>query len=481
MEKFDVAIVGAGIIGCAVARELSRYKLKIGVFEKNHDVCFETTGRNSGVLHGGFAYDRGSLKAECCLEGNREFDQTAKELDIPFKRTGKLLVGEDISDYKSLLEVLDQGHDNGCSELRLVSEEEIKKLVPYAQGKYGLFSPLSGIMDPFQYVIGLAENAKLNGVEFFFHERVNKVSRDRSGFIVQSKNKKIESRWLINAAAMGGPAISEMAGISGYRTTAGKGAYIILDKKTGLYLPMPVYPVPNNSYMGVHVTPTVDGNAIIGPAGDEIEDGDDYSVSQEIIEYLSKSASRIWPCIRKKDYIRNYCGNAAKWYDSKGLIYDYKIEIRDDQAPHFINMVNMESPALTSALPLARRAATLMKDRENLHINTSFDPMRIRVTRFTEMSDREREEKIRENPDYGEIICRCEKVTKAEIIQAIHNPLGVNTVAGIKLRTRAMTGRCQGGYCEMRIVKLLQKELGVSEREIIYEREGSYMFSGKVR
>lgn len=482
MKEFDVVIVGAGIIGCAVARELSRFRLKIAVVEKNLDVCFETSGRNSAVLHGGFAYDRGSLKAQCCVEGNREFDQVAKELDIPFKRTGKLLVGSSKEDYGALKEVLEQGGENGCEGLRLVSKEEMKRLVPWAKGEIGLFSKNSGIMDPFQYVIGLAENAKQNGVEFFFGKKVNRITRGEKGeFIICAEGKQLKSRWLVNGAAMGGAAISEMAGIPGYRTTAGNGAYIVLDKHTGKYLPMPVYPVPNNSYMGVHVTPTIDGNVIVGPTGNEIADGDDYGVAGETIEYLAESASKIWPYIRKSDYIRNYCGNCAKWYDSSGLIYDFRVEIRDLQAPRLINMVNMDSPALTSALPLARRCVKLIRERERLEANPHFNPIRKGIIRFSEMTDGERQDKIKENPDYGEIVCRCEQVSKAEILQAIHNPLGTYTVAGIKLRTRAMMGRCQGGYCQMRLVKLLCEELGLSEQEIIYERKGSYMFTGRVR
>lgn len=482
MEKADVVIIGAGVIGCAIARELSKFQLKIIVIEKNLDVCFETSGRNSAVLHGGFAYDIGSLKAECCVEGNQEFDKVAKELDVPFKRTGKLLVGNSEEDYEKLEATLKQGEQNGCEGLRMVSEHEIKKMVPLAKGKFGIFSPNSGIMDPFQYVVGLAENAKDNGVSFFFGAKVRYICREENGdFIVEADKLIVKSRWLINAAAMGGAKISEMAGIPGYYTTAGNGAYIILDKNMGNYLPMPVYPVPNNFYMGVHVTPTIDGNVLIGPTGIEMEDGDDYSVSQETIDFLAQSASKIWPCIEKRDYIRNYCGNCAKWYDSSGLIYDFKIEIRDQQAPHFINMVNMDSPALTSALPLARRCVNLIKNREVLQNNVKFNPIRKRPVRFSEMSNEERAEKIKENPEYGEIVCRCEQVSKAEIIEAIHNPLGVCTVAGIKLRTRAMMGRCQGGYCQMRLVKLIQEETGMGEREIVYEREGSYMFVGKVR
>ena len=229
------------------------------------------------------------------------------------------------------------------------------------------------------------------------------------------------------------------------------------------------------------MTNTTDGNVIVGPNADLTENFTYYGVSRENMDYLAKSASDLWPCIHKQDYIRNYSGILPKWVDDHGAIQDFKIEVQDDIAPRAINLVGIESPGLTAAVPIARYAVGLMAEREKLALNSSFQPIRKGVVRFAELSKEEQNSKILENPDYGEVICRCEKVTKAEILQAIHNPLGVDTLTGIKYRTRSMMGRCQGGYCQMRIAQLLEQELGKKEDQIQYARKGSYMFFGKVR
>ena len=244
---------------------------------------------------------------------------------------------------------------------------------------------------------------------------------------------------------------------------------------------MPVYPVPSNTYMGIHVTNTTDGNVIIGPNADMVSDFTYYGVPQENMDYLAKSASGLWPCIRKQDYIRNYSGILPKWVDDNGAIQDFKIEIRDDIAPRAINLVGIESPGLTAAVPIARYAIGLMSEREKLEPNPGFNPVRRGIPRFEELTKEEQNQLIQENPDYGEVICRCEKVTRAEILAAIHNPLGVDTMAGVKYRTRSMMGRCQGGYCQMRIAQMIEEELGRKETEVQYARKGSQMFFGRVR
>ena len=199
------------------------------------------------------------------------------------------------------------------------------------------------------------------------------------------------------------------------------------------------------------------------------------------MDYLAESASGLWPCIRKQDYIRNYSGILPKWVDDNGAIQDFRIEIRDEIAPRAINLVGIESPGLTAAVPIARYAIGLMAEREKLEPNPGFQPVRRGITRFEELTKEEQNRLIRENPDYGEVICRCEKVTRAEILAAIHNPLGVGTMAGIKYRTRSMMGRCQGGYCQMRIAQMIEEELGKKETEVQYAGKGSQMFFGKVR
>lgn len=479
---YDVLIIGGGMAGSAIAREMSRYKLTIGVLEKNPDVCCETSGRNSAVVHGGFAYDTGSLKAKLCAEGNRMMDELAEELDFPFLRCGKVLVGNTDEDMETLKKTLKQGEANGVSGLEIIDEERLHQLTPAVVGKFAMFSPASGILEPFKYTVALAENAHQNGAKYFFEHEVTAIERNEAGnYVLTTSKGEFESRWVVNAAGLGCGKISDMLGIKGYKIIGSKGDYIILDKRTGPLLPMPVYPVPSNTYMGIHVTNTIDGNVIVGPNADMVTDFTYYGVPQENMDYLAESASRLWPHIKKEDYIRNYSGILPKWVDDDGVIQDFKIEIRDDLAPQAINLVGIESPGLTAAVPIARYAIGLMKEREALEENPDFNPRRKGITRFEELSVEEKAEKIRENPDYGEVICRCEKVTKAEILEAIHNPLGVSTMVGIKYRTRAMMGRCQGGYCQMRLEQMLEEELGRKETEILYARQGSQVLMGKVR
>lgn len=479
---YDILVIGSGVVGSAIARELSRYDWKIGVLEKNLDVCNETSGRNSGVVHGGFAYDPGSLKAKLCLEGNEGFDKLAEELDIPFKRCGKVLVGNTDEDMENLKRVLKQGEANHVKGLRIIDNEELHRLVPAVVGKFAMFSPNSGIVDPFNYTIALAENAKQNGADFFFDHEVTGISRDDSGiYTVTTSQGNFKSRWIVNSAGLGCGKVSDMLGITGYKVIGSKGDYIILDKRTGPLLPMPVYPVPSNTYMGIHVTNTVDGNVIVGPNADMVTDFEYYGVLQKNLDYLAESASDLWPCIRKEDYIRNYSGILPKWVDDEGNIQDFKIEIRDDIAPRAVNLVGIESPGLTAAVPIARMVAGMVGERESLKPNPNFNPVRKGIVRFAEQSEEVQEKLIEENPDYGELVCRCEKVTKAEILQAVHNPLGVSTMVGIKYRTRSMMGRCQGGYCQMRVAEMIQEELGKKETEVLHERKGSYLFTGKVR
>lgn len=481
-QQFDVIVIGGGVVGSAVARELTRYKLRIGVLEKNLDVCNETSGRNSGVVHGGFAYDTGTWKARLCVEGNREFDRVAQDLDVPFQRTGKVLVGNTEEDEKSLEKTKLQGELNGVQGLTLIDKQRLHELVPAVNGEFALLSPNSGIVDPFRYTIALAENAVQNGASYYFGREVTSIRKNADQtYLVATTEEDFHTRWIINCAGLGCGIISEMLGIKGYRIIGSKGDYIILDKNTGPLLPMPVYPVPSNTYMGVHVTPTTDGNVIVGPNAENVKNFTYYGVPQKSIDYLAENASTLWPCIRRSDYIRNYSGILPKWVDENGVIQDFKIEIRDDLAPHAVNLVGIESPGLTAALPIARQVISLMSGRIDLEPNPGFCAQRRGPVRFAAQSEEQKQALIRQDPDYGDVICRCEEVTKSEILQAIHNPLGVHTITGIKYRTRSMMGRCQGGYCQMRVAELIEQELGIAPEELLYERKNSNLFTGRVR
>lgn len=480
-ELYDVIVIGGGVVGSAIAREFTRYQMKIAVLEKNEDVCYETSGRNSGVIHGGFAYDQGTLKAKLCVEGNRGFDALAEELNIPFVRCGKVLVGNTEEELESLKRTMKQGEINGATNLELIDEEELHRLVPAAVGKFAMFSKNSGVVDPFIYTVALAENAVQNGAEYFLNHEVTAIERKEGIYEITASGEVFRTRYVVNSAGLGCGVISDMLGIKGYHVIGSKGDYIILDQRTGELLPMPIYPVPSNTYMGIHVTNTTDGNVIVGPNAVQVSDFTYYGVPQEHMDYLAESASDIWPYIHKADYIRNYSGILPKWVDENGVIQDFKIEMREDLAPNAVNLVGIESPGLTSAVPIGRMVVSMIAEKEELIPNTAFNPRRKGIVRFEKMSDEERAAMIEKNPDYGEVICRCQKVTKAEILEAIHNPLGVHTMVGIKYRTRSMMGRCQGGYCQMRIEQLLEKECGLKPEEIRYNKSDAWILTGKVR
>ncbi len=483
MGRFDVLVIGGGVVGSAIARELTRYKLKIGVLEKNLDVCYETSGRNSGVVHGGFAYDPGTLKAKLCVQGNKMMDELSKDLGFEFKRCGKVLVGKTEEDLQNLKKTIAQGEKNGASNLFLIDKEELHKICPTAVGEFAMFSKNSGILDPFNYTIALAENACNNGAKYFFDNEVMdiKFDKEEKEYTVTTTKDTYKTSWVINAAGLGCGKVSDMLGIKGYKIIGSKGDYIILDRRLGALLPMPIYPVPSNTYMGIHVTNTTDGNVIIGPNAEVTNNFEYYGVPQENMDYLANSASEIWPYIKKADYIRNYSGILPKWVDDNGAIQDFKIEIKDDIAPQAVNLVGIESPGLTAAVPIAMMVVDMIKERINLEENKNFNPKRNGIIRFEQASDEEKEKLIKQDPDYGEVICRCEKVTKAEILKAIHNPLGVSTMTGIKYRTRSMMGRCQGGYCQMRIEKMIEDELGIKDTDVRYARKNSWIFTGNVK
>ena len=484
MENYDVLVIGAGVVGSATARELSRYRLRIAVLEKELDVGCGNSSRNTGMLHAGFTYKTGSLRAECAVEGNREFDQVAEELGVPFHRTGKLVVGFTEHDRENILKYKAIGEANGVEGMRMITKEEIAAIDPNAGGEFAMFVPSSGILDPMQYTIALAENAAQNGAKFFFGEEVTGICRknEENLYLVQTKTSAFRTKWVINCAGMYASRISAMLGYPDYPVKGFKGEYFVLDKKAGEFLSIPVYPAPNDKGgFSTHATPTIDGNVLVGPDSYVTEGWEDYAVTKEHMDGLYSDGKKMFKQMKPEYFIRNFAGIRWKRVNPEtGEVLDFLLEA-DEGHPNTVNLVGIESPGITCALPLARRAAEKLVKKEQPQRNLQFNPVRKTEKRFSEMDDKEREEAIRENPQYGEIVCRCETVTRAEILKAIHNPLGVHTVTGIKNRTRATMGRCQGGYCETRITQMLEEELGICPKQVRFGKKDSYMFTGRVR
>ena len=483
MRNYDVIIIGGGVVGSAVARELTRYRLSVAVLEKESDVCTQTSGRNTGMLHAGFLYKPGSLKEQCAVEGNAEFDQVSRELDVPFKRTGKLIVGFTDEDRQRLEYFIERGRINGVPGMELIDRKRMDEIDPSAGGNFAIHCPSSGILDPFIYTIALAENAVKNGAEYHLYTEVTGADRADDGRHVLHTNRgDFSCRWVVNSAGLNSAKVSAMLGIPGYVIQPVKGEYFVLDKKAGAFAKIPVYPAPTAKFtFDTHATPTVDGNVLVGPNSFNVEDGEDYSVRQSGMDGLQESGARMFRHMKREYYIRTFAGARPKRIDpATGEVQDFLIECRDE-APGVVNLVGIESPGLTSALPIARRVVGMIREREELEPNPAFDPVRRGITRFHEASREEQARLINENPDYGEIVCRCETVTRAEILEAIHNPLGVCTVNGIKVRTRASMGRCQGGYCETRITAMIREELNKAVTDVRLTNGDSYMFTGYVK
>jgi glycerol-3-phosphate dehydrogenase len=481
-QIYDVLIIGGGVVGSAIAREFSRYKLKIAVLEKELDVCCETSGRNSGVLHAGFTYKTGSLRAQCSVEGNAEFEKVAEELDVPFKRTGKLVIGFTQEHMQSLLKFKALGEANGVKGLEIIDKKRLNELDSSAGGEFAMLAPSSGILNPFAYTIALAENAKQNGVDFYFNNEVTGVNREEDIYNVETVNGQYQSRWVVNSSGLNSAVISTMLGIDGYTIGGFKGEYFVMDKKAGKYINMPVYPAPDaKGGFAIHATPTIDGNILIGPSSEFVEDFEDYGVTPLVLEDLFSDGVKMFKPFKREDIIRSFSGIRPKLINTETRRpLDFVLETRE-KAPNVINLVGIESPGLTSALPLARRAVALFAEKEDLIPNHNFNPRRKGILNFDQQSDSAKRSLIEKDANYGEIICRCEKITKAEILQAVHNCLGVDTVTGIKNRTRATMGRCQGGYCETRIAQIVQEEKDKEKEQVMYSKVGSYMFQGKVR
>ena len=482
-HTYDVLIVGGGAVGCAIARELTRYQLSVAVLEKEADVAGGTSGRNSAVVHAGFNNKPGSLMAKYCVEGNEGFEALCAELDVPYKKTGKLLVAFNDQEMETLARMVAQGEANGCKGLKLIGRDELTAMAPGVGGVGAMLSPNTAIFDPFLYTVALAENAVKNGAKVHLNTEVAAIAKKDGGFEVATSKGLFTSKLLINAAGLYSDKVAELAGVSGYRIYPCRGEYLILDKIAQQYLQLPVYPAPAAGIggLGVHLTPTIHGNIIVGPSNEYIDGTEDYATTQAVLDKLFREAQQLMPALQRKDIIGSYSGLRSKQAPpEEGGFRDFTI-LEEPSVPGLIDLIGIESPGMTASMPIAKRVAAMVAEKLQPAENASFDPTHKSILRFADQTPEMKAQLIAQDSDYGEVICRCQQVTKKEICEAIENPLGAKTISAIKYRAWPTTGRCQGGYCLTRIAEILEKEYGIAPEHITQRGEGSELFSGRVK
>lgn len=466
---YDVIIIGAGVSGCAIARELSRYKLKTMVLEKALDVCEGTSKANSGIAHAGYDAKPGTLKAKLNVEGSRRMKALSEELDFPYKQNGSLVLCFDEKDRSKLEELKKRGECNGVPDIRILNREEVLSLEPGAgeQVVSALYAPTGAIVCPFGLTIALAENAAVNGVEFQFGTKVKVIRKAAEGYLIETNKGSFETKLVINAAGVYADELHNMVSEEKMKLTPRRGEYLLCDKLSKGIPSHTLFQLPTALGKGVLVTPTVHGNLLIGPTAEDIEDKEGIETTAEGMELIREKAALSVKELPLRQVITSFAGLRAHGGE------DFIIKEVPD-APGFIDVAGIESPGLTCAPAIGVYVADIVKKLLSLAEKENFIAERRGIPSMALASGQERQRLILENPAYANVICRCEMVTEGEIIDAIRRPVGARTTDGIKRRTRAGMGRCQSGFCNPKVVEILARELGVDESEVLKSGEDSW-------
>ncbi|MBI2871688.1 MAG: NAD(P)/FAD-dependent oxidoreductase [Chloroflexi bacterium] len=483
MEQYDVAVIGGGVVGCAIARELTQYRLKVALLEKEADVCRGTSGKNSAVVHTGFNVKTGSLKARLNVAGARMFEGLCAELDVPFKRVGKLVTALTEAEVPELHKLKATGDANGVPSLEIVDGATVKKMEPNVGGVAALSVPTAAITSPFHLTIALAEVAVANGADVLLQAEVTAISGKEGSFRITTRRGAIGSKLVINSAGLYSDHVARLAGVRRYKVYPCRGEYFIIDSAKGGLIKHMVYPVPpkGGPGLGVHLTPTIDGNILIGPSAEYVRRKDDVATTRAVARKLLKEAQEILPAISPRDVIAAYAGIRAKTTPSSvGGFGEFIIE-EVPECPGMLHLVGIESPGLTAAPAIALDVAQWVGRHLSLVPNGHFTSKRNGAVTFRDLPPEKQAELVAQDPDYGHIVCRCETVTRKELKAAIENPLGARSLNSIKYRARATMGRCQGGFCGPRVVDMLVNEYHVPLTEISLKGPSSSLFAGEVK
>ncbi|GLB24405.1 FAD/NAD(P)-binding oxidoreductase [Lacrimispora xylanolytica] len=468
---YDAAIIGGGVIGSAIARELARYDMKICVADREEDVCSGTSKANSAIVHAGFDAYPGSLKAKFNLEGNRMMEELSKELDFSFIKNGSLVLCFSEEDRKGLQELYEKGVKNGVEGLSILSGDEVRKMEPNVTEQVvgALYAPTGGIVCPFGLTIALAENACDNGVEFLLNTEVTGIEKTSEGYDLTTNEGIIHATYVINAAGVYADEFHNMVSEEKLTIIPRKGDYLLLDKEAGTHVSHTIFQLPGKMGKGVLVTPTVHGNLLTGPTASDVESKEDVSTTAgELSDILTKAAFGV-KNIPFRQVITSFSGLRAHEAGNDFVIGEVK------DAPGFFDAAGIESPGLTSAPAIGVYVAKLVAEKAGAKKKADFNSVRKGIIDTRKLTLEERSKLIKEDPRYGTIICRCEGVSEGEIVDSITRTLGAVSLDGIKRRVRAGMGRCQAGFCGPKTMEILARETGRDIEDICKNRPGSNM------
>ena len=475
--RYDIAIVGAGITGCAIARQLARYDKTICLIEATDDIALGASKANGGLIHAGYDPAPGTMKAKMNARGCELYGTWSKELGFLFQRTGSLVLGFNDEDLAILEHLRDNGLANGVPHLEIVGPDRIVELEPRANpdATCALWCPSTGYVDPFEVAIAAAENAVANGAAFLRGAPVTAIDRPQEGgFVLSTPKGDVRCEILINAAGSGAGEISRMAGDHGLRMVWRQGNIAVLDKEPRAI--MPLYPVPTPVSKGVIVTGTVHNNTVITATAEMREQGDKDTYAGDV-EALLSGARKLVPDLDTRRVVRTFAGGRAVLEKTN----DFLIEA-SESTPGLFHAAGIQSPGVASAPAVAERMEQLLREAGiELAKRADWNPIRRMPDDFDLASLERKEELIEADPAWGRIVCRCETVPEAEIVAAIRRKPGAISVEGVKRRCRAGMGRCQSGFCQSRVVEILARELGVAPSEVPLEDTGSWIVDGPLK
>lgn len=471
---YDIVIIGAGVSGSSIARELSRYQTSVCVVDKEEDVCCGTSKANSGIVHAGYGAEEGSLMAKLNVKGNKMMEALAGELDFPFVRNGSLVVCTDEKEIELLKELRQRGIHNGVLGMRILNREEVREMEPnIAAGvAAALYAPTGGIVCPFSYNIAMAENAAANGVEFKFNTKVSGLETTGQGWRLLTGQGQIEAKYVVNAAGVYADVFHNMVSDEKIHITARRGDYCLFDKTTEGFVKSTIFGLPTAYGKGVLVTPTVHGNTLAGPTAIDIPDKEGTNTTAAGLDSLLRMADFSVKGLPRGKIITSFAGLRAHEDGHDFIIGEAA------GAKGFIDCAGIESPGLSSAPAIGVTVAGLLRERMDLKPDSGFVGTRKGVLNPKDLPKEEYQKLIQAKPEYGTIICRCEMVTEGEIIDAIRRPLGAKSLDGIKRRTRAGMGRCQSGFCMPRTMEILARERKLAQKEITKNGPASHIIVG---